>query len=188
MSGMPTIFLSTWPSVSPRSALEKKCAFLAGFPQSCVGSSAFHGRSISVFAVFLSPFGNTAVAAWDPGKADLSVIGHTLFLQSSAAGTPGKLVSFLGVDLPWSSPLVIILRVDPAHVAGGERRPILRLRHCLPSWFTVHSQAMLHFPQSPRHGQRAQQPMPRAWRVAFAGDKALRIFQQLALRVRDAKR
>jgi hypothetical protein len=81
-----------------------------------------------------------------------------------------------------------LLTSAPAHVAGGERRPILRLRHCLPSWFTVHSQAMLHFPQSPRHGQRAQQPMPRAWRVAFAGDKALRIFQQLALRVRDAKR
>ena len=89
-----------------------------------------------------------------------------------------------------------LLTSAPAHVAGGEqslregksRRPILRLRHCLPSWFTLHSQAMLHFPQSPRHGQRAQQPMPRAWRVAFAGDKALRIFQQLALRVRDAKR
>jgi len=55
-----------------------------------------------------------------------------------------------------------LLTSAPAHVAGGERRPILRLRHCLPSWFTVHSQAMLHFPQSPRHGQRAQQPMPRA--------------------------
>lgn len=54
---------------------------------------------------------------------------------------------------------------------------LLCFRHCLPSWFTVHSQAILHFPQSSRH---FQSPC-RTYGMALAGCKSWHTFLELAL-------
>lgn len=64
---------------------------------------------------------------------------------------------------------------------SGQRLPSAHsshsLRHCLPSWFTLHSQAVLHFPQSTWHSQSAG-PLRR---VAFGHTSALFPAQLLAL-------